>query len=707
MKKFELFEFKNVFDKKKLNRVFKNGQCFQNREISWIKFNERVLDEAGSCLVPLFERLKFIAIFSNNFDEFFRVRIAKIFNYLNYDSNFLSLKKRKKINKFLKIVFGLAEILFQKQSRIFKKIEKKLSLFNLNRVNLKNLNLIQEFFLNGLKLKLKSFVLNVDSNFDEFENKKIYFVLELKNRFNNRKKIEVYSLNDFNSNFLLFRTEKKLNYFLIEDMLLNFLKYDKKKYILLSKFKFKIVRSAELNCCLKKSVENLNKVEFVRFHLNQIKHLNTIALFYCGFVSKKLMNFFCYGFKLKKFQLFKISLPLSMEYVFDLQSCLLNEQKNKLCYNSLVNKKFKLGELNFFKVKKQNSFNIYSKVLNSDLLLFFPYDSFEEFLRFMFEAALDENVKTIKITLYRLAKNSELIKILNLAAEKGKKVVVVLEISARFDEQRNLNFGEELKKAGCSVIFGFKNFKIHSKICVIVKEIANEKTILTQIGTGNYNEKTACQYSDLSFFTSNKEIGQDALKFFESIENLNLNVTYSKLLVAPNGLKQEIIRLIKNEKMKGKKGKIFMKMNALTDLEIMKSLVEASKKGVSVILNVRGSCCLLPFVKNFTENVKIFSVVGRFLEHARIYCFGRNFKTVKIFIGSADMMTRNLKNRVEVLVPINSNRLKIKIVKIINTLMEDNLKSRHLTKKGELKSSFFKIKKIDSQKTFGSLAGQN
>lgn len=675
MKKEDIYSNFDVFFKKKL--------CFQNREISWLKFNERVLNEATSSTVPLFERLKFIAIFSSNLDEFFRVRIAKIFNRLNFEKNNDGLKE------LLKIIFSLVVVLLKKQAKIFKRTEKNLQFFKLNSVKLKKLNLNQKVALSNLALKLNCFVLKKNFNFDEFKSGWCYFVLELENRFNGKIKVLIYSFSEQSFKFLFFKKSSNVNYILLESLLLKFLPYNKKNYKLLSEFRFKVVRSVELSCEFKSFLKLFNKVDYIKIYLNKIKNLNVTGLFYNGKPSKRILKFFQNGFKISKFQIFKVKVPLLMDYVFNLQKCLSKKQQKILCYKNSKNK-----NLNFLK------YNLYSRVHNYDLLLFFPYNPVEEFLNFLNEAAFDENVVEIKITLYRVASDSILVEILKIAAKKNKKVVVVVELLARFDEEQNLKLSGELKKAGCKVLFGFKTLKIHSKICVVVKK---NKFVLTQIGTGNYNEKTAKQYSDLSFFTSNKKIGQDALKFFDSVENFNFNVAYSTLLVAPINLKEKILNLIEIEQKKGKNGQIFMKMNALTDYCIIKKLISASKKGVKIVLNVRGSCCLLPGIKNLTDNVEIFSVVGRFLEHARIYCFGRNFKTMKIFIGSADMMTRNIERRVEVLVPIFSNELKFKILKIVKILKQDNSKSRYLTKHGKLKANVFKLKKVDSQEQFSEL----
>ena len=325
--------------------------------------------------------------------------------------------------------------------------------------------------------------------------------------------------------------------------------------------------------------------------------------------------------------------------------------------------------------------SVMRQIKKRDILLSYPYESMEPFLQLIKEASTDPSVMTIKITIYRMAKKTRLVEYLCAAAENGKEVTVLIELRARFDEQNNIDWSERLEEAGCRVIYGFEGYKVHSKICLITYRNRNEIQYITQIGTGNYNEKTAKMYTDVSLMTANQEIGADAAEFFKNMSIGNLDGQYRHLIVSPTSLKKNVLRLMDEEIQKGKHGRIVMKMNSVTDIDFIKKVAEASRAGVKIQLIVRGICCVLPGIPEETENLQVISIVGRFLEHARIFSFGTGAEQ-KIYIGSADMMTRNTEKRVEVACPVYDPQIKNDLNHMLRIMLSDNVKARILTSDG-------------------------
>lgn len=339
------------------------------------------------------------------------------------------------------------------------------------------------------------------------------------------------------------------------------------------------------------------------------------------------------------------------------------------------------------------------QIRKQDILLFYPYESMEPFLQLIKESAFDPSVMTIKITIYRLAKKARLVEYLCAAAENGKEVTVLIELRARFDEQNNIDWSERLEEAGCRVLYGFEGYKVHSKICLITYRQRNEIQYITQIGTGNYNEKTAAMYTDLSLMTANREIGEDAALFFQNMSIGNLDGIYRHLIVSPTSLKPKVLQLMDEEIKKGPRGRVIMKMNSLTDVDFIEKAAEASQAGVRVDLIVRGICCILPGIPGYTENITISSIVGRYLEHPRIFSFGTGTDQ-KIYIGSADMMTRNTEKRVEVAAPVLDPDVKRQVNGYLEVMLADNVKARVLQKDGTYKKKPITEKRVNSQEHF-------
>ena len=406
-------------------------------------------------------------------------------------------------------------------------------------------------------------------------------------------------------------------------------------------------------------------------------------------LDKETEKYFCTRLKIEPKQIFRTKMPMKLGFIFEMAEKVPEPMKR-----SLIDVPFKPQPSGMLMEG-----NITRQIKKKDALLFYPYETMDPFLQLVREASTDPNVLTIKITIYRLAKKARLVEYLCAAAENGKEVTVLIELRARFDEQNNIDWSERLEEAGCRVIYGMEGYKVHSKVCLITYRNRNDIEYITQIGTGNYNEKTAAMYTDLSLMTANRAIGEDAAVFFQNMSIGNLEGNYEHLIVAPVSLKATILRLMDEEIKKGKDGRIVMKMNSVTDTDFIEKLSEASKAGVKIDMIIRGICCVLPGVEKETENLSIMSIVGRYLEHARIFSFGTGSEQ-KIYIGSADMMTRNTEKRVEVACPIYDDTIRKEINHILKVMLSDNIKGRKLQNNGIYTKKEQKEPFINSQEVF-------
>ena len=406
-------------------------------------------------------------------------------------------------------------------------------------------------------------------------------------------------------------------------------------------------------------------------------------------LSTRMQEYFCDKFKITPAQIFRTKMPMKLDYMFSIAGNLPEAMKKSLAYPPFSPQK---------SAHVQDG-NMLRQVKKQDILLFYPYESMDPFLKLIKDAAADPNVMTIKITIYRLAKKARLVEYLCAAAENGKEVTVLIELRARFDEQNNIDWSERLEEAGCRVLYGFDGYKVHSKICQITYRSRNDIQYITQVGTGNYNEKTATMYTDLSLMTADQRIGRDAAEFFKNMSIGNLNGNYNYLLVSPVSLKSNILKMMDEEIEKGSSGRIIMKMNSVTDVDFIRKVSEASCAGVRVDLIVRGICCILPGVPGYTENVRVMSVVGRYLEHPRIFSFGTGAEQ-KLYIGSADMMTRNTEKRVEVACPVLDDKIRHQINHDLKVMLSDNVKARVMQPDGTYTRRKITEKAIDSQAVF-------
>lgn len=650
----------------------------QDRELSWLKFNERVLAEAGKSTVPIFERLKFLEIFTNNLDEFFMVRVGSIHEMSLIHDNHHDIRSNLTPDEQLIQISEHVRPMYRMKDRIFENVSTQLKKIGIEQCTFADLTKDEKKYLKNyfevmILPVLSPIVIGKQHPFPHIQNKILHVGLLLK-----KKEKEAFGLiavpKDLDR-MIFMKDNHSLRFILLEDVIAEFCDILFENYTIEAKTILCVTRSADIN----PDDEIYENTSDYREHMRQIirmrSRLKPIRLeFYKkgnAWIEKYLME----KLDISKNDVFKSSTPLDLKYVYSLIDKVPDSQRKKGCdrpFRPALNRDLIPGQ------------SITKQILQRDKLLFFPFESIDPFVQLLKESAHDKETISIKITIYRLAKQAKIVKYLCEAAENGKEVVVLMELRARFDEENNINYSEILEQAGCKVMYGIEDYKVHSKVCLITKK--NNKGIyyITQIGTGNYNESTSKIYTDLSLMTASKEIGQDATRFFNNLAVFNLEGTYQHLLVSPSTLKEGILKHIYRERMKAESFQpcgIFMKMNSLTDRQIIDALSEASCAGVPIFLLVRGICCIRPGIPGKTENIQVESIVGRFLEHSRIYAFGVD-EEMEIFISSADMMTRNTKRRVEVACPVYDPVLKQRLKKIMKVLRADNIQSMKLLSDG-------------------------
>ena len=664
---------------------------FQNRELSWLRFNERVLLEATEDCVPALEKLKFVSIFVSNLDEFFMVRVGSL-------HDLSSLKKEVKDNKTgmnaeeqISAILNALPEMYREKDEIFKKVSEELENSNIKKLNYSDLNLeqkkfVEDFYMKRIDQLVSPQIVDINHPFPFLENTKLYAFAHLEK--DKEKVFGIVPVRNTYPKYLLLPGEK-VEYILMEEIILNQIDQIFKEYKILSKNIIKVTRNTDFVDDRDTWEEFDDYTEYMKSILKKRKRLNIVRLESEGKLSKQALNFLLEKIELTQDAYFPLESPLNMKYVFSLIDEIPNAIKTKLLYRDLI----QYNPADFSK-------SVIDDVRHKDRILSYPYESMDTFISLLKEAANDPDCKSIKITIYRLAKNSKVVRYLTEAAQNGKEVTVFVELKARFDEESNINYANILYEEGCNIIYGFNKYKMHSKICLIT--FRNPKTenltYITQIGTGNYNESTAKQYTDFSLMTSSPEIGLDATDFFKNMSIGNLDGKYMHLLQSPTTLKTGLMHHLENEIAKGENGYILCKFNSLTDKDFIEKFIEASQKGVKVDLIIRGISCLLPGIKDQSENIRIRSIVGRFLEHPRVYVFGKDDPVM--YISSADLMTRNTENRVEIATPILDSEIKERILKYLEVQMKDNVSARLMNSSGE----YEKIKKdeeeFSSQKYF-------
>ena len=656
----------------------------QNRELSWLRFDQRVLQEATSPEVPLYEKLKFIAIFVSNLDEFFMVRVGSLFDLSIADKKAIDNKTGMTPSEQLAKIYEAVRPLYKMKDETYKNVSKKLKSYNISHLAPKDLTaeevkFVKDYFLNYIHPILSPQIVDEHHPFPFIASKQLCVVGKIQ-----RKKSECIGVVTVPSSLppVLFMPGRKIRYIHMEDIIYMYLEEIFEGYAISDKNIFCATRNADINPNDEAYEINEDFRSKMKKLLKKRRRLAAVRLEAAHELEEYTKNLLCNKLSITDKQIFVTKSPISLGYVFGLQSKFNEEQTAQLCYPE-------------FEPQHTHS-EIMTGTNCDDVILSYPYESMDPFVDLIKRSASDPDVISIKITIYRLAKNAKLIEHLCTAAENGKEVLALFELRARFDEQNNIDWSERLEQAGCRIVYGLDDYKVHSKVCLITKNINGKTHYTTQIGTGNYNEKTAKQYTDFSFITQDHEIGEDAAAFFSNISISNLDGEYKHLWVAPNAMKSRIIEYIDGEIEKGKNGRIFMKVNSVTDKKIILKLQQASAAGVEVTMLVRGICCLLPGIPGLTENIKVYSIVGRFLEHSRIYSFGKGADQ-KLFIASADIMTRNMDKRVEVGCPIYSPRIKDIINHYVDICLSDTVKARILKSDGTYEMKPNTLSRVNAQ----------
>ena len=663
----------------------------QNRELSWLKFNQRVLEEAQDPKVPLLERMKFVAIFTSNLDEFFMIRVGSLFDMVASGVKTKDSRSGMTPKEQLDKIYEAVAPLYKERDKTYAEIKKQLHPYGVCGLDFKELEqgekkYVKKYFKEQILPILSPQIVDANHPFPHLLNKDIYVTANLK--IDNKNMLGIIPVPNFISE-VLYLPGHDIRYIRMEKVIMEYMELVFDHYTLTDKNYICVTRNADIT----PDDEALEINEDFRYLMKQTLHkrrrMAVVRLEIAEKLSPETEKYFCDKFNIRKEQIFRTKMPMKLDYMFAISGSLPDSMKRSLTYHPFSPQP----------ARGLQEGSIMRQIKKKDVLLFYPFESMDPFLRLIKEASVDPNVMTIKITIYRLAKKARLVEYLCAAAENGKEVTVLIELRARFDEQNNIDWSERLEEAGCRVIYGFEGYKVHSKICLITYRNRNEIQYITQIGTGNYNEKTATMYTDLSLMTANKEIGEDASNFFKNMSIGNLDGIYKRLIVSPTTLKAGVLRMMDEEIKKGSDGRIIMKMNSVTDVDYIEKVSEASRAGVKVDLIVRGICCILPGVPEYTENLSVMSVVGRYLEHPRIFSFGKGADQ-KIYIGSADMMTRNTEKRVEVACPILDEDVKRQVNHYLEVMLADNIKGRNLTKDGNYIKRDQSEPLIDSQERF-------
>lgn len=648
----------------------------QNRELSWLEFNARVLAEAEDETVPLLERFKFLAIFTSNLDEFFMIRVGSLTDMAALEPNRRDTKSGLTAEEQLSRIYAAVEPLYARRDAAFRDVDARLAQEDLCRTSMDELDsserkYIKRYFNTMIAPVLSPQVVDSHHPFPHLEGKVLHIAVLL-----SHKKNERLGLIPVPASLppITFLPNDKRRYLMTEDILLAFADSIFEMYDVLEKTVFCVTRNADVplddepfgseQVDLRKKMERM---------LRQRRRMAIVRVELSRPVSSHFKECLHKRFEVTDEQIFlSRSAPLRMSYAFSLGDYLSDGRRSRLSDPPFIPQQpamLPAGQ------------SLLKTALQRDVLLSYPYESMEPFLQMIREAANDPPVLSVRITIYRLASKAKLVEYLCAAAENGKDVTVLIELRARFDEQNNIDWSERMEEAGCKIIYGFEDYKVHSKICLITRRERGAVRHITQVGTGNYNEKTAKQYTDVSLITADERIGQDAGAFFNNMALGNLSGRYSRLFVAPTSLKNNILALMDEQIAKGKDGYILLKFNSLTDIDVIAKLREASCAGVTVEMIVRGICCLLPGVPGHTENITVTSIVGRFLEHSRIYVFGRGDEE-KMYISSADLMTRNTERRVEIACPIDDPAVRTRLHDILYAMQHDTVKARVLQPDG-------------------------
>ena len=674
---------------------------YMNRELSWLKFNERVLEEAENPENPLCERLTFASIYQSNLDEFYMVRVGSLVDQMLLAKDIRENKTNMTPKEQLDAILARTKKLNRKRDVVYEEImesreEYGVHMRNFHKIEKEDRNYLERYFEAEVAPVISPSIVGKRQPFPFLRNKEIYAVVVLETK-KGKEKLGIIPCSSAGIQRLIPVPGKTGTYMLSEELILHFVSKIFKGYHIKAKSLLRITRNADIDADALYD-EDLDYREFMVELIKARKKLAPIRLELSREMDGDVVETLCEYLEVDKNFVFRGDIPLDLSFVFQIQDGL--RKRTELFYEKRI-------------PQKSPMFNSHEPILDQiakkDRFLSYPYESIKPFLTMLHEAANDEDVVSIKMTLYRVAKQSKVVEALIEAAENGKEVFVLVELKARFDEENNIGWSRLLEDAGCHVIYGLDGYKVHSKLCQIVKKKDGNVEYYTQIGTGNYNEKTARLYTDLSLMTADPKIGTEAARVFQALAMGETVEDMEHLLVAPKCLQNKVLAMIDEEIEHAKVGEqayIGLKMNSLTDKRIMNKLVEASCAGVHIDMVVRGICCLIPGVKGQTENIHIISIVGRFLEHSRIYIFGTQ-ERAKIYISSADFMTRNTLRRVEVAAPIEDPDIRMQIQEMFVTMLSDNRKARTMNNKGNYKIEPSDNAPLNSQEVFLEQAYEN
>lgn len=674
---------------------------YMNRELSWLKFNERVLEEAENPENPLCERLTFASIYQSNLDEFYMVRVGSLVDQMLLAKDIRENKTNMTPKEQLDAILARTKKLNRKRDVVYEEIMESLEeygvhMLNFHKIEKEDRNYLERYFEAEVAPVISPSIVGKRQPFPFLRNKEIYAVVVLETK-KGKEKLGIIPCSSAGIQRLIPVPGKTGTYMLSEELILHFVSKIFKGYHIKAKSLLRITRNADIDADALYD-EDLDYREFMVELIKARKKLAPIRLELSREMDGDVVETLCEYLEVDKNYVFRGDIPLDLSFVFQIQDGL--RKRTELFYEKRIPQKSPL-------------FNSHEPILDQiakkDRFLSYPYESIKPFLTMLHEAANDEDVVSIKMTLYRVAKQSKVVEALIEAAENGKEVFVLVELKARFDEENNIGWSRLLEDAGCHVIYGLDGYKVHSKLCQIMKKKDGNVEYYTQIGTGNYNEKTARLYTDLSLMTADPKIGMEAARVFQALAMGETVEDMEYLLVAPRCLQNKVLAMIDEEIEHAKAGEpayIGLKMNSLTDKRIMSKLVEASCAGVHIDMVIRGICCLIPGVKGQTENIHIISIVGRFLEHSRIYIFGTQ-ERARIYISSADFMTRNTLRRVEVAAPIEDPDIRMQIQEMFVTMLSDNRKARSMNNKGIYKIEPSDNAPLNSQEVFLQQAYDN
>ena len=664
-----------------------------NRELSWLKFNERVLEEAENKKVPLCERLTFASIYQSNLDEFFRVRVGSLVDQMLLGGKIRDNKTKMTAKEQIEAVLHQVMKLNRRKDAVYDAIMGQLEdygvrLVDFRKISKKESEYLEKYFLNEIAPVISPTIVGKRQPFPFLKNNEIYAVVVLQTK-SGKEKLGIIPCS--NTGFKrLVELPTAGTYMLAEELILHYIPEVFERYNIKAKSLIRVTRNADIDADALYD-EDLDYRDFMAELIKRRKKLAPVRLELTREMDGEIVDVLCDYLELDSDYVFQVQAPLDLSFVFEIQDTL--RKTPELFYEKRVPQKssqFRDGE------------PVFPQIREKDKLLSYPYESMKPFLNFLREAANDKEVISIKMTLYRVAKHSKIVEYLIDAAENGKEVLVLVELKARFDEENNIEWSRRLEDAGCRVIYGLDGYKVHSKLCLVTRKSEGQVEYYTQIGTGNYNEKTARLYTDLSLMTANVEIGLEAAKVFQALSMEETVDNVQHLLVAPRCLQNKVLSMIDEEIACAKEGKeayIGLKMNSLTDKKIIDKLIEASQAGVKIDMVIRGICCLIPGVKGKTENIQVRSIVGRFLEHSRIYIFGTQERE-KVYIASADFMTRNTLRRVEVATPIYDKDLKMQLEEMFITMSSDNQKARQEDSRGNYEIAEAQETPVNSQEFF-------